>query len=227
MRVMTHNKLLRACLGCLVLSLSIVSVFAQDAPPSAAQSISPQKQALIKELLELVNSKKTVDAMLKAQADEMEQQLPEIIWQAVSGMEEVKSLTPAQREEARLKVVSSSLRSGRRMYQLLLEKIDFNKLIEDISVPLYDKYLTEDELKDMVTFYKSPTGQKVINITPNLVVESMTRVSELIVPKITELMSQIRAEETERMQKEIQTTVKTIEKPAKTTPRPRSKRPRS
>jgi hypothetical protein len=221
---MTYQNLLRAGLACLLLSFSINSVRAQDPPTSPTQIISPEKQALIKELLELASSKKTIDAMLKAQAEQMDKQLPDISWQAVADMKELKSLTPEQREELRLKVVSNSLRSGRRVYELIQEKIDFNKLIEDVSLPLYDKYLTESELRDLVVFYKSPTGKKVIEVMPNLVAESMTRTAEVILPRFTEIMRQIQQEETQRMEKEIRADVKNKQKsakPASRTPRKR------
>lgn len=223
---MKHNKLLRAGLACLFLSLSIISARAQDPPASAARSISPEKQALIRELLELTSSKKTIDAMLKAQADQMEKQLPDIIWQTVSGMEELKSLTPGQREELRLKLLSTSRSSGRRIYELLLEKIDFNKVIVDISMPLHDKYFSESELRNLVTFYKSDTGKKVIEVMPNLITESMTRAAEVIMPRIMELMTQMQQEETHRMEKEIQATTKKMERPAKPARRTPQRRPK-
>lgn len=171
MPVMKNKILLHACLVAVLLSLFVAGVHGQESSPSPTQTISREKQALIQELLELTSPKKTVDAMLQAQADQMEKQLPAIVWQAVSGMKELQNLTPKQREEIRLQVVSTSLRSGRRMYELLLQKIDFNKLIGDISLPLYDKYFTEAELRDLVTFQKSATGKKVVEVMPNLMVE--------------------------------------------------------
>ena len=226
MRVMTHNKQLPACLACLLLFTFIVSVRAQDSPATAGPTISPEKQALIKELLELTSSKKTMDAMFKAQADQMDKELPETTWQAVSGMKELKALTPEQREEVRLKVVSDSLRSGRRMYELLQEKIDFSKLIEDIFLPLHDKYFTESELRDLVVFYKSPTGKKVIEVMPNLITAGMKQTIDAIMPKVAQIMTQIQNEETQRMEKEIQATVKTKEIPAKPAGRTPQRRPR-
>ncbi|MBI5415336.1 MAG: DUF2059 domain-containing protein, partial [Candidatus Omnitrophica bacterium] len=40
-------------------------------------------------------------------------------------------------------------------------------------VPIYDKYYTPDELKEIVAFYKSPAGQKVIEATPKIMQEAM------------------------------------------------------
>lgn len=222
---MTNKKLLLTCVVALLFSLLAIATKAQDPPANATASVSPEKLALIRELMELASSKKTIDAMLKAQAEEMEKQLPEIIWQAVSGMKELESLTPAQRDEIRSQVVSSSVRTGRRLYEALLERIDFNKLIEDISVPLHDKYFTESELRDLVAFYKSPTGKKVIEVMPNLAVESMTRTSEIIMPKVADMIRKIQEEETQLMTKQIQEKVKTKEKSTKRsgrTPRRRS-----
>ena len=223
---MITSQLLRAAIGALLFSFSVVGVLAQSPSTSPTPDVSLEKQILIKELLELTTPQATVDAMLKAQAEQMEKDLPDMIWQAVSGMKELQSLTPEQREDVRLKVVSSSLRSGRRMYELIIEKIDFNKVLEEISVPLYDKYFTEIELRDLVAFYKSPTGKKVIEVMPNLMAESMARATDIIVPKVSELMSQIQAEETQVVTKEIQATVKTKEKPAKPARRTPQRRPR-
>jgi len=222
MLVTIRKQLLRASIAVLLCSCAVAGARAQEPSPSPTPAISLEKQILIKELLELTSSKKTVDAMLKAQADQMEKQLPDIIWQAVSGMKELQSLTPQQREEIRLQVVSTSVRSGRRMYELILEKIDFNKVLEDISIPLYDKYFSESELRDLAAFYKSATGKKVIEAMPNLVTESMTRAADIIMPKISELLSQIQAEETQLATKEIQAAVKTKSiKPAARTPQKR------
>jgi hypothetical protein len=221
---MTYKKLLAFVL--LMLLLAAISVQAQEASARVNQDVSPEKLALIKELIELASSKQTIDAMLKAQSEQMEQRLPEIVWQAVSGMKELKTLTPAQTEALKLQVLSSSARTGRRMYDLLMQKIDFEKLIVDISVPLHDKYFTEAELRDLVAFYKSPTGRKVIAVMPSLVVESMTRASDIIMPKVAEMMSQLQQEETELVTKEIEATVKAKQKATKPTGRATSRRPR-
>jgi hypothetical protein len=219
MVLLKHNKLLPACLACLLLSLFLVPARAQDPLPSPAPGISPAKQTLVREMLDLASSKKTIEAMFKAQTDPMDRDLPETIWKALAGMKELQSLTSEEREEVHLKVVSGSLHPGRKMFEALQQKIDFNKLIEDISFPLYDKYFTESELRDLLVFYKSPTGKKVIEVMPNLLAESMTQTATAIMPRVTEIMTQIYEEETGRMEKEIQAIVKTREKPAKPTGR--------
>src|SRR5882672_851598 len=101
MLVMTNKGLLRTSLVALLFSLCAIGVQAQSPQASPAPTISPEKEALIKELLDLTSSKKTIDAIFKAQADQMDKDLPETAWQAVSGMKELKTLSPEAREELR------------------------------------------------------------------------------------------------------------------------------
>jgi hypothetical protein len=70
---------------------------------------------------------------------------------------------------------------GRQMFNrfssLLTEefrKIDFTSM----SVALYDKYFTNDEILGLIHFYETPVGQKAIQVLPQLVQESMTRGQE-------------------------------------------------
>src|SRR4051794_17632041 len=46
------------------------------------------------------------------------------------------------------------------------------ELIEKL-VPVYDKQLSAPEVKDIIKFYESPTGKKLIQVTPAMTAESM------------------------------------------------------
>lgn len=46
---------------------------------------------------------------------------------------------------------------------------DLNNLI----IPIYDKYLTHDDIKGLLQFYDSPLGKKLISILPKITEESM------------------------------------------------------
>jgi uncharacterized protein len=52
------------------------------------------------------------------------------------------------------------------------KEIDVNELVE-LVIPLYQKHFTEPELQELVRFYKTPTGQKVIRTLPLVTQESM------------------------------------------------------
>lgn len=51
----------------------------------------------------------------------------------------------------------------------MLQKNTYYNLI----TPIYDKYLTLDEIQAVTAFYKSPVGQKMIKVLPDITRESM------------------------------------------------------
>ncbi len=197
---------------------------AQQPLSAVGDAPSAEKVALIKQILELTSSKKTIDAMLKARTDEMERQLPEITWQSVAEMNELKSLTAAQREQLHNQVIASMHDLSERIYDRIKQRIDFNKVIEDISIPLYNKYFTEAELKDLLTFYQSPTGKKVVEVLPELTTEAMNQTAQVLAPQLLELVSQIEREESERMKKQVLQETSTPKPKTTPTKRPASRR---
>jgi hypothetical protein len=50
-------------------------------------------------------------------------------------------------------------------------KADTQQLLDQI-VPLYDKYLSDQEIKDLIQFYRSPLGQKTTQVMPTLTAEA-------------------------------------------------------
>ena len=55
-------------------------------------------------------------------------------------------------------------------------------------VAMYDKYFDENEIKDFIAFYKSPSGQKFIHVQPDIQKEMMTIMFQKYIPEITKAM---------------------------------------
>lgn len=51
--------------------------------------------------------------------------------------------------------------------------IDTNKITE-MNVPVYDKYLSADEIKETIKFYESSVGKKLIEVLPKILEETYT-----------------------------------------------------
>ena len=52
------------------------------------------------------------------------------------------------------------------------EKLDIDSLL-NACIPAYDKYYTHDEIKQLLAFYQSPLGKRMIEITPLLTQDTM------------------------------------------------------
>lgn len=42
----------------------------------------------------------------------------------------------------------------------------------ELNVPIYDKHYTHEEIRQLISFYESPLGQKVTNVTPLIAKEA-------------------------------------------------------
>jgi hypothetical protein len=43
----------------------------------------------------------------------------------------------------------------------------------DLIVPIYDRNLTQDDVKELIKFYESPTGKKFVAVLPQITQQSM------------------------------------------------------
>jgi hypothetical protein len=123
---------------------------------------------------------------------EMQKNLPQILSSTIDNTSELK---PEEREQLRKTIGESSLRVQGRMRALMSERINMVEITEQMSYPLYDKFFTEDELRGLISFYRSPVGQKSIEVMPELMRESMQKASEMILPKIEPIITQVLEEE--------------------------------
>lgn len=166
---------------------------AQQEPKGSVRiDMKPEKRALIKELFEVTRAGKLAQGATDAMLNEMEKTLPQILSATLDNTSELK---PEEREELRKTIGESAVRVHRRMRALMSEKINMVEITEQMSYPLYDKFFTEDELKGLLSFYRSPVGQKSIDVMPALMQESMQKASELILPKIEPIITEVLEEE--------------------------------
>jgi hypothetical protein len=67
------------------------------------------------------------------------------------------------------------------------------ELVYEVAI-IYARHFTEQELKDMITFYKSPLGQKVLKEEPTAVDQSLKRAQDWSIDFADVVMGRFRAE---------------------------------
>ena len=85
-----------------------------------------------------------------------------------------------------------------RYRELVRESIDYKKLVRDIYVPLYAKYFSEQQLADLVAFYKTPAGQRYINSLPDFQRDAMMAANDVFAEKISAIVKQVQEEHSKR-----------------------------
>lgn len=123
----------------------------QAAPPKADSSqrlqIDPAKEADIRRLLEITNAKAAAIQSMEAARKSIRPLL-------------FKSLPPGEYREKLIDL----------FYAKFGSKIDMQQFVE-MALPIYDKYLSDDDIKGLMQFYGTPVGQKALSVLPHLTEE--------------------------------------------------------
>ena len=132
----------KTALTVLLLAACCVAAHAQ----TTAGALSEEKRRDLIRLLEL-----TKGADLGAQ----------IIRQSIDQLRQSFSMMPEAQRDRMLKVFEEEM----------LKEFSKEKIIESV-LPIYDKYLTTEDVKALISFYETPLGHKVVDVLPQILKES-------------------------------------------------------
>ena len=155
-----------------------------------------KKQELIRELLVVTEVNKNATKMIDSVVGEMNVQYRQMVERLADAD---PTLTQAQREKAKSTVNENQAQYSKQLFERIKQRVDIGQVVESVSSSLYDKYFTEDELKDLISFYKTPTGKKTLSVLPQLFGESIQRTGEKLSPILTTIIMEMAAEEKERI----------------------------
>ena len=150
-----------------VLTLLIVGTVCSAQEPSSAGTDNDQSQSLaaaakasraqvkdaetkeadIRRLLELTHAR----ALATQSMDSMEGNLRPLMTSA---------FPPGEYREKLIELFFAKYHAKRDTQQLL-----------EIALPVYDKYYSDDEIKQLIQFYATPIGQKMLSVTPKVLTE--------------------------------------------------------
>jgi hypothetical protein len=153
----------------LVLLAAIVPTFAMaqslsNQAPAASAAPAPidaDKKAAISDLLNAIDAPKLVGAIANSAEMQSKQLVPAILSDALS---ENKTLTDAQKQAA---VPTLQKNAVQKLVDGAGKVFDTQNFKGDAMQAQYDayaKYYSTSEIKDLTTFYKSPTGRKFIQV---------------------------------------------------------------
>jgi hypothetical protein len=126
--------------------IALVVICCAGAAANAQSSVPTEKEQAIKRLLVLT---KAGDLGVQI----IEQALPQV----KAGL----AMIP---EEKRAKIL--------QVYEEEMRKDFTSEKMTDSVIPIYDKYLTLDEIKQLIAIYETPIGQKLIAVLPQITREA-------------------------------------------------------
>uniref|UniRef100_UPI000F62C1BA BPSL2520 n=1 Tax=Burkholderia pseudomallei (strain K96243) TaxID=272560 RepID=UPI000F62C1BA len=133
----------------------------QTSAPAAAAPIDADKKAAIKDLLDAIDAPKLVSAIANSAEMQSKQLVPAILSDALS---ENKTLNDKQKQAA---VPTLQKNAVPKLVDGAGKVFGTQQFTNDAMQAQYDayaKYYSTSEIKDLTTFYKSPTGRKFIQV---------------------------------------------------------------
>jgi uncharacterized protein len=144
-----------------------------QAAPAVPKQISEEKKLLLRQLVEMTGSKKSYEQTQQIMIAQMEEQFNSL----------------SSRSGGAARSASTDLSKFMKEFN---EKFTYEKMLESVLYPTYDEYFTEDDIKGMIAFYKTPTGEKVISVTPQLTQTIFKRTFEVLTPYIAEITDKMK-----------------------------------
>jgi len=165
--------------------VSLVCLAALGAAGAGAQE-RPDKNALIAELVELTIDDRTADQMASLFLIQIREAFPELVEQVMSTE---PGLSPEAHERLRqhlgdFDAFAAEFRAG------FAERVDLAGLLAEAYTPLFDARFTEGELREIVAFYRSPAGRKVLASMPVLMQEGLEAAIARVEPRVTALVGE-------------------------------------
>lgn len=135
-----------------------VPAFAQSAAPEktpestskSTAKVDPEKETAIRKLFEVQGTQKSVGQVLAGISENMKPTLS-------------KMLPPGDYQD--------------KLIPLFFEKFQSKMKADDLMnllIPIYDKYLSKEDIDGLVQFYQTQVGKKMVSVLPQLVIETQT-----------------------------------------------------
>jgi uncharacterized protein len=175
--------------------LTVLTIFSIEVV--AQNEIAPEKKKVIAEIIIATKASEKVEETMSQMMKQMQAAYPAIIRSTLAGME---GLDANQKATLETELINKNEKFTVKFQERLRQRINYKEFIEQTIYPLYDKFFTESELKDLLSFYKTSTGQKLNEIMPQMVGESVRLSQELLVPKITGIVNEIIQEDIKETQ---------------------------
>ncbi len=154
-----------------ILSLGVIfptPVKAESTPKPELElsqpSVSESKRQLIRELIELTGGEKLFRQVSQITTAQLQQEFTGILESIVP---ENSGISSEKKQQMINQINQDMSRILTQYNQRLMEKLDFNQILEKVYYPLYDKFFTEKDLQTMIDFYQTPTGKKPLLLCLN------------------------------------------------------------
>jgi hypothetical protein len=169
--------------------VTATSGFSQQGPPT-------EKQVLVTKFRQLTGADK-VNLRINVSFEDIRNDLLETV-------DGDKDLTDAQKQVLRKSAIEAYDRLDNQLKAFLNDTATINPLSEGAVFRVYDQTFNETELKDLIAFYSTPTGEKALRFLPTLSAQVQEAFQAMLLPKIQDFIAPRIKAESEQLKQKIQ-----------------------
>lgn len=171
----------------------LAAALAFSCVPAAAQTGAPtaESAAAAKQLMDAINAR----SLMQASMQHMTQQLPDMLRAMTGSVMESKGkgLSAADRKamQAELeKILPGMMASMQKIFgdPALLDEL------ERETTAIYARNYTVEEMRELLAFYRSPVGAKMLATMPKVMQESMMASQKIIMPRMGKVVEEMTAD---------------------------------
>lgn len=157
------------------------------APAAAAPApvvVTPEARAAIKDLIDTMKMRENLAKAFQV----MGQNLPPQMAQAMNAsIENNATLSSDQKQKVRANMNQPFETAVKEAQTIINDPKIVEESIERMY-PIYAKYYTPEEVRQITAFYKTPVGAKTLGVTPQIINESMQAGFSLFQPRVNAVM---------------------------------------
>lgn len=160
--------------------------------PATAQTANPSAEstAAARQLMEAINAR----SLMQASMQQMTAQMPQML-RAMSGSmieSRAKGLSPSKKAAAQAELEKMIPAMMASLQKLFADPALFDEL-ERETTAIYARNYTVDEMRELLAFYRSPVGAKMLATMPKVMQESMQTSQKIIVPRMGKIIEEMTA----------------------------------
>ena len=167
---------------------------------SSAKAQSSEKRDLIAEFRTLTGANSVAGSV-----NFSTESLRTVLWSVVA---EDKGLTDGQKQTLKKSVDEATARVEKKLREFLNDQTGMAKLSEEVIFRVYDSTFTETELREVIAFYRTPTGRKANEFLRSL----SSRVQSEMAPILQKEVQQILDPNLEAEKVELREQIKAVKK---------------
>lgn len=178
----------------LLVALACAGAHAADAKAPAAAAVDQKASTAARELLEAMNYRVTTAAAMK----QMTANMPAMMR---SGAENSIRNNPNLSDKEKTDKLAEVDRMVPKAVAAVTKVLEDPKVADEMMaevVPLYARYFSVDEMKQLAAFYRTPAGKKSLQVMPQLMGEGMQIGQRVIGPRINKVMQELNQQQNQQ-----------------------------